>query len=157
MHAGEALWNLYALVTFMERNCSSDPSMLKVTALGAESCKTLAEFINVKAPDDAMLQRLVDQLQRMHVESKPKQESRTPVTRTLGGVQSAPVTSALEMCESILRDLDDLPEAADEFKEGIDDKVSGMREWIKEKNHVTDKMGAALENMRRAVDKWLSH
>jgi len=61
---------------------------------------------------------------------------------------------ALELCESILNDLEELPEEAEDFAASVGEKVSGMQEWIEEKDFVTDKMAEALKNMRHAVDRW---
>lgn len=62
---------------------------------------------------------------------------------------------ALEFADDLLRDLEELPERAEEFRDGVQEKVEGMREWMMEHEAVTDKMVTALENMRAGVDKWL--
>jgi hypothetical protein len=62
---------------------------------------------------------------------------------------------ALDLAEEILTDLDDLPERAEDFKESVLEKVTGMKDWIEEHQAVTEKMATALQNIRAGVDKWL--
>lgn len=62
---------------------------------------------------------------------------------------------AIGYAEDILSDLDDLPERAEDFRESVREKVEGMKDWMEEHQAVTDKMIAALENMRAGLNKWL--
>lgn len=64
---------------------------------------------------------------------------------------------ALEFADDLLADIGDLPDRAADFRDSIQEKVEGMREWMLEHETVTEKMVAALENIRTGVDKWLSH
>lgn len=57
--------------------------------------------------------------------------------------------------EHLLDKLEDLPSRADEFAEGIEEKVKSMREWVGKNKHVTDNMENALTNMTAGVRKWL--
>lgn len=69
--------------------------------------------------------------------------------------KSPEVKAALELCDTILAKIEELPDAAFDFGASIEDKVGGMREWIDQNSRVTDKMTAALENMHAGVKKWL--
>lgn len=62
---------------------------------------------------------------------------------------------AIVLCNEILDLLEDMPEAAEEFKDSVEQKVLDMHDWIDKHNHVTDKQMAALENMKGAVEKWI--
>lgn len=62
---------------------------------------------------------------------------------------------ALAFCKELLSDLDDLPERAEDFAHSVQEKVESMSEWIDSNSTVTDRMSAALENIRRGVDRWL--
>jgi len=62
---------------------------------------------------------------------------------------------AIEYADEILSDLDNLPERAEEFAESVREKVEGMKDWMEEHQAVTEKMVAALQNIRGGVDKWL--
>lgn len=64
---------------------------------------------------------------------------------------------ALELANSILKDLGDLPEEAAEFAESVERKVTDMAEWIESKDHCTEKQSTALQNMRAGVDRWLEN
>jgi hypothetical protein len=61
---------------------------------------------------------------------------------------------ALELCESILSDLEELPNHAFRFYEGIKGKVLSIQDWVEENEHITDKQAQALENMHEGVRKW---
>jgi translation elongation factor EF-4 len=62
---------------------------------------------------------------------------------------------AIRQCESILSDCEELPERADEFKDGVTETVESIQSWIEENRHVTDKQLAALDNMQEKVGNWL--
>lgn len=62
---------------------------------------------------------------------------------------------AIELCNSILEDIPDLPEIATEFSEGVEETVLGIKGNIERTNMVTAGQEKALGNMRAAVDKWL--
>lgn len=61
----------------------------------------------------------------------------------------------VERANGLLEDLNELPERAASFAEGVREKVEGMISWANENEHVTEKMDAALGNMQGGVDKWL--
>ena len=61
----------------------------------------------------------------------------------------------IEDAEKLLRDVDDLPERAEEFADGVRERVEGMIEWARDNEHATDKMWSALYNMRDGVARWL--
>lgn len=65
------------------------------------------------------------------------------------------VKETLVLCESILTDLGDLPERAEEFVDGTQVVVLGIKENIERKQIVTDGQARALDNIRSAVDKWM--
>jgi len=69
--------------------------------------------------------------------------------------QSPEVKAALELCDTILGKIEDLPSPAFDFGASIEEKVTGMRAWIDQNSKVTDKMNAALENMLSGVNRWL--
>lgn len=62
---------------------------------------------------------------------------------------------AKELCEEILAELADLPERAEDFSAGVEERVLSIMEWIEENEHVTEKQIQALKNMREGIDKWL--
>lgn len=65
------------------------------------------------------------------------------------------VKETLVLCESILADLEDLPERAEEFVDGTQGIVLGIKENIERKQAVTPGQARALDNIRSAVDKWI--
>jgi hypothetical protein len=61
---------------------------------------------------------------------------------------------AIETCKEILAELADLPEAADDFVDSVENKVLGIQEWIEEHKVVTHKQLGALDNMLKGALKW---
>ena len=62
--------------------------------------------------------------------------------------------AALEYCNELLELLEELPDAAADFVDGVSERVTSMLEWIEDNEHVTENQIVALENMRRGADKW---
>ena len=60
---------------------------------------------------------------------------------------------AIEFCERLIEDAGDLPERAEDFAHSVIEKAESMSEWIDSNSRVTEKIAAALENMRAAVDR----
>lgn len=152
MHAGEALHNLYALVVAVERKHGSSRQMFGALAIGYESCKVLSEFINVPLPDDTNLQARIEQFKLQPEISPSSASSPDPLHKTTPA-SSGEIAEALGLCDSILQDIDKV--SNNEYSESVSSKAASMRDWIKSKNHVTDKMATALQNMRHGLDKWL--
>ncbi len=42
-----------------------------------------------------------------------------------------------------------------EFADSVSDKAFGMKEWMEAKEHVTDKMKNALDNMLEGAGRWI--
>lgn len=62
---------------------------------------------------------------------------------------------ALELCESILDSLDELPERAEDFAESVRDRTESIRDWIESHEDVTPAQQIALQNMESGVSRWL--
>lgn len=61
---------------------------------------------------------------------------------------------AIELCKEILEQLDGLPEEADEFREGVEEKVlSCLRQA--ESRKLSEKQMLMLEKMKAGVERWL--
>lgn len=60
----------------------------------------------------------------------------------------------IEKCESLLGDLDDLPDRATDFADSVREKVESMRAWVERNGRVTARMTSALENMAEGLEKW---
>lgn len=61
----------------------------------------------------------------------------------------------LDLCNTILELLDDLPEKAEDFAESVRIKVLGIHQCIEDFDNVTLGQSQALENMLEGVKKWL--
>lgn len=70
--------------------------------------------------------------------------------------QSCDWANRVEQVGEILEKLDDLPDRAIDFREGVEEKLRGMLTWMEKNQHVTPKMVTAIENMAAGVDKWLN-
>jgi hypothetical protein len=150
MHAGEGLWNLCAVLAALERRANGNPEVLRLTGLGHESLRVVAEHLQVPLPDAASLEARVAALL-----PRPPETSAVAPRPKPGGVANGEARAALGICDDILAKLDDLPGDADEFKESVGSKVASMRDWIESNDKVTDKMKTALENMQGGVNKWM--
>jgi len=65
------------------------------------------------------------------------------------------VAKALELADSILEKITDLPERAEEFGDSVESKVISISETIESRNHVTPAQMNALENMLAGVERWI--
>ena len=150
------------MVTLLERSNSTNPGMLRVMALCHESCKVLSEQLQVPLPDSTQLASHVAYLEGMMTPTE-KPTAPTGTAEAVCHAKEAIDRSSLKsevrefvaLCDSILDDLDEMPDKAEEFTESVREKVSGMRETASTKNFATAKMIAAAENMRGGVDRWL--
>lgn len=61
----------------------------------------------------------------------------------------------VEECDRVLDRIDDLPERAEDFADGVREKIEGMRSWSTENEHVTEAMSDAVENIDGGVGRWL--
>lgn len=61
------------------------------------------------------------------------------------------VSNAEELCAR----LDELPERAADFADGVRERLEGMIEWAREHERVTERMVTALDNMANGVARWL--
>ncbi len=64
-------------------------------------------------------------------------------------------TEAIEEIDKVLELCEELPERAETFREGVEEKLNGMRDWIEENKHCTDPQATAIENIGDGVRKWL--
>lgn len=62
---------------------------------------------------------------------------------------------ALDFCDELLTDLDELPERAEDFRDSVREKVESIRDWVEEHETITERQAEALRNIRAGVDKWL--
>jgi len=62
---------------------------------------------------------------------------------------------AIRQCKEILDSLGELPDEAESFADSVRDKVTSIREWIRENEHVTPKQIEALDNMESGVGRWM--
>lgn len=60
-----------------------------------------------------------------------------------------------ELCDEILADIEDIPEAGADFAESVRDKVESIQATIQGNANATDRQVAALENIHAGVKKWL--
>lgn len=63
---------------------------------------------------------------------------------------------AVEICTEILEEMiPDLPDRAEDFGDSVGDKISSVRDWIIERNFITEGQIEMIENTRDACLKWL--
>jgi len=152
MHAGESLWNLYALVTCLERRHGTDPALLKALAGARNDLKVIGDLIQVPPPTDEELGPRIPRLEKpvgAHTEKSVTSQKRN-------GSFTANGTRALELGRDILIDMEDMPDKAAEFVESVTAKVKSMLEHVEKYGNASDKMVTALENMRYGQLRWLN-
>lgn len=155
MHAGEALWNLYMVMTALERRSGSDPAMMRLAGLGQESCRVLSAHISVPPPTAQQLELRLNQLLPPAPPPSNPAPSRIPSTQPDGGGRSSETQQALDNVQFILDHKDDVPERSAEFADSIASKAESMRESILKYNNATPKMAEALQNMRAGLERVL--
>lgn len=62
---------------------------------------------------------------------------------------------AIALCDEILELLPQLPERAEDFRASVEEKVTGIRATVEEREDVTEAQATALGNMRAGVERWL--
>jgi len=164
VHAGEALWNLYGLVTALERSMGTNVDALKALSGARNDLKTISDFISVPVPSDAELAPRVPKItfaapaarQESAGEARPMT---SPDTRpkVSAAERSEQMAEALSLCDAILDTADEVPEAGEEWMESVAAKVKSMKESIEQHNGCTPRMLTALQNMRHGQEKWLQH
>lgn len=159
MHAGEALWNLYTILTAIERRYGNDPDMVRLAGLGQESCRVISQQIQVPPPPSQQLEIRLCQLLPARVTPTPTPlvppPARLPSSQSDGGGRSEATQKALDNCQFILDNKDDVAEHAADFADSIATKAESMRESILKYNSVTPRMAEALQNMRDSLQRVL--
>jgi hypothetical protein len=154
MHAGESLWDLYGLITGLERKYGSDSAMLKALAKARNDLKVIGELILVPPPSDAEVAQRIPKFERAEVK-QPATVDRPIVPPRGTKSMTAEGQAAKDLCTEILNDMDEMPEEAEDFAESVKLKVGSMLESIEKYGSATPKMLMALENMRHGQLKWL--
>jgi len=61
-----------------------------------------------------------------------------------------------EKVDKALELIEDLPEEAEEFGQSVMEKLESMQMWMQDKEHVTEKMKSAVDNMCAGLDNWMN-
>ena len=147
MHAGEALWSLYAALAAVGQRTLKDQGANALLTHAEECCEVIGKHIQVGPPPmDQKMLRASELVERLVEE----QESEKKASTIMGGE----ARDAFDLATGILADLEDLPEKAEEFVESVGEKVRSMRSYIEDNDRVTAPMLKALQNIRGGVDRW---
>ena len=57
-------------------------------------------------------------------------------------------------CMSLEDRANDLPDRAADFADGVVVKLTSMRRWATDNEHVTDRMLVAIENIESGISRW---
>jgi len=60
----------------------------------------------------------------------------------------------VDSCEDALTDIEQVSDRCD-AKESWEEKVTGMQEWARDNEHVTERMTDALDRIVSGVSRWL--
>ena len=61
---------------------------------------------------------------------------------------------AIELCDEILSELDELPDRAGDFADSVREKVESIQAFAEERGYITEAQADALLNMQRGVQRW---
>jgi DNA excision repair protein ERCC-4 len=62
-----------------------------------------------------------------------------------------------DLIDTALADLDDLPEAAEDFAISVEEKLRSIAEWIEEHEDITQGQQTAVDNMIEGIGRWQRH
>lgn len=57
--------------------------------------------------------------------------------------------------DEALSNLSGLPEAAADFAASVEEKLTSIREWVEDNEHVTEAQEDAVDNMAAGIRKWM--
>lgn len=112
---------------------------LDIGDLAIQACKTLVEKRDYAATIETA-KKVVSELAKLDAEQATMPDE---------------ARRAIEQCEAILSDCEDIPERGEDFAAGVIEKVESIQSWIEDNRHVTEPQLTALDNMEGAVAKWL--
>ena len=67
------------------------------------------------------------------------------------------IKRAIDDCDIILSEIDDLPEAAAGFSESVENMIGSMREYIVSRNRVSKKQLDSILNTKFGMSKWMNN
>lgn len=105
--------------------------------------------------DEVMRQILHEWLGPLMQASAPSPTSGAPAAppaRARG--QGEDWQRAIADIDAALSDIDDIPEAGQDFASSVQEKLEGMRRWIEDNGKVTEKMLLAIDNMHSGILRW---
>lgn len=60
----------------------------------------------------------------------------------------------IETCDDLMFRAGDLPDRAGDFADGVSARLSGMKVWALDYDHVTPSMWTAVENIEAGIERW---
>jgi hypothetical protein len=147
MHAGEALWQLYAALEAIHKRANNGAVTLLVEK-SEEFCAIIGTHLQTGLPPvDQRSLRAAALIEGLETLAKDEQSSNS--------LTNSEAKEAFDLALGILEDLDRLPAAAADFSESVGEKVASMRDFIVKYDRVSPAQLKALQNMRGGVDRWL--
>lgn len=117
----------------------------------------LAEYIQAHAgPDVRPGESPADTAIRWHQELTHIRNMRVQRTMAEGVQKKQPEwRTRIDQCEAVIARLDELPERAEDFAEGVRETLEGIVIGIRERREVTAAQCVAIDNIERGVEKWI--
>jgi hypothetical protein len=154
MHAGEALWDLYALLTHLRS--AVVPEAVADAALKA--CGIIGDLIKVPPPTQAVMQWRVDELFKRTglLPIVPAVRAAAP-SRHKATVppKDADAQEALDLCDSILENSTQVPDKARDWADKGAEITRSIQSQVREKGTVTEKQLDLLRDKDEKVKRWL--
>lgn len=147
MHAGDAIWNLAALVELAKRRIGplGDSPAFQVCQ---ESLNELSNYSKVQLPDAAALDSIVRQMEATLQPAQPRTTPTVPVPNSGIGKEVA------DMCTEILDMFEDMPDAAADFIDGVEPKVKSVRDFVAQRGYASEKQRDMIANILAGCKKW---
>ena len=164
MHAGEALWTLYAFAVHLERRNKGKPSVINKVVKCTEACQILAAHMSYPLPTGEMLDKWVETF-----EAPPKADADNGETNTqpqdkpsnTGGASKASnldldeARLTINRCKDLLKDIDSDSDAAADYVSRTLDKLEKIEEGMDKYNNLLDWQKQYLEELPDKIGRWI--
>ncbi len=160
-HAGHALWELYGLLHGL-KTISTDAAVHNRIHDGLVNLDMISVLIRVPAPEGAALTQMIP---HFNIPSPVAPGASVPVGgktsgKSFGGSKSkvspALLREAIDLCNEILGDMENMPDQASEFAASCEEKAKSVKAQA-ENGYVSEKQLSMLTNIRAGQRKWIDN
>lgn len=151
MHAGEALWTLYAFAVHLERKNVGKSSVINKVAKCTEACQVLATHMNYGLPTGAVLDQWVAAFDQQAADPVAAGKSSSKTSNLALDEAKLKIKQCREMLEEINSDSD----AAADYVERTKDKLEKIEEGMDKYNNLLDWQKDYLDELPDKIGRWI--